>query len=650
MYLFLAGILVHIVGAGWSLLVRNRTSQRVGPIASVCAASLVAAASILVLLGDKLDLLLPWPIPLGAIHLGLDPLSAIFALLVAVVSGFAAIYGRGYLRGSAEGRKLSYTWSLYNLFIASMFAVLAARNGFVFLFAWELMSLTSFFLVVYDHQKEEVGRAGWIYFITSHIGVAFLLVMFLLLDPSGSMEFDQFAAVGRSASTIFILGLIGFGVKAGLVPLHVWLPEAHPAAPSHVSAVMSGVMIKLGIYGLLRMLMFLGAPNPWWGWTLVIIGAASGILGVLFALAQHDLKRLLAYHSVENIGIIVLGLGLGVLGICSGNALMATMGFCGGILHVLNHAIFKSLLFMGAGAVQRATGTLQLDQLGGLLKRMPVTGVTFLIGSVAISALPPFNGFVSEFFIYFSSLSSVFSVGQPWAGVLVLASLAIIGGLAAACFSKAFGIVFLGAPRSESAASGHEQAYSMRLSMMALAGLCVLMGLGAIWMLKLVRPVAEQFLPSHMHQVSLATPLTALLRVTIVALVLIVTGLLIMVMRKLLLSKRSVREEETWGCGYLAPTPRMQYTSSSFAEPVINMFRGILSPKVVMKLKGGFFPTEASLHSHAGDPFMSRLFRPAFEAIEWIAGNVRRVRTGQMHHYVLYIALTILALLFWRLG
>ena len=253
---------------------------------------------------------------------------------------------------------------------------------------------------------------------------------------------------------IFVLGLIGFGVKAGLVPLHVWLPEAHPAAPSHVSAVMSGVMIKMGIYGLLRMLLFLGDPNPWWGWTLVIIGAVSGILGVLFALAQHDLKRLLAYHSVENIGIIVLGLGLGVLGVCSGNALMATMGFCGGILHVLNHAVFKSLLFMGAGAVQRATGTLQLDRLGGLLKRMPVTGVTFLIGAIAISALPPLNGFVSEFFIYFSSLSSVFSVGQPWAGVLVLASLAIIGGLAAACFSKAFGIVFLGEPRSEAATLG----------------------------------------------------------------------------------------------------------------------------------------------------------------------------------------------------
>jgi hydrogenase-4 component B len=382
----------------------------------------------------------------------------------------------------------------------------------------------------------------------------------------------------------------------------------------------------------------------------VIIGAVSGILGVLFALAQHDLKRLLAYHSVENIGIIVLGLGLGVLGICSGDALMATMGFCGGILHVLNHAVFKSLLFLGAGAVQRATRTLQIDRLGGLLKQMPATGATFLIGSIAISALPPLNGFVSEFFIYFSALSSIFSFGQPWAGVLVLASLAIIGGLAAACFSKAFGIVFLGAPRSEAATSGREQALSMRISMIALAGLCVLMGLSAIWMLKLVLPVAEQFLPQRLHQVSLDTPQTALLRITIVALVLITAGLLIMVIRKLLLSKRSVREEETWGCGYVTPSSRMQYTASSFAEPIINMFRGILRPKVSGKRIDGFFPSEASLHSHTSDPFMNRVFKPAFEAIEWIAGGVRRVKTGQMHHYVLYIALTILALLVWRLG
>ncbi len=650
MQLFLAGIVVYLIGAVWSLSVRNKTSQLVGPVSAVFGASLCAAASIQVMLGNSLDLVIPWAFPIGVFHIGLDPLSAIFVLPVAVVSALAAIYGRGYLHGSIEGKKLSYAWSLFNFFIASMYLVLAARNGFLFLFAWELMSLSSFFLVVFNHQKEEVGKAGWIYFITSHIGVAFLLVVFLLLDPSGTLEFDKLTAGGRMASIVFVLGLIGFGLKAGLVPLHVWLPEAHPAAPSHVSAVMSGVMIKMGIYGVLRMLLFLGDPSPWWGWTLVIVGSVSGILGVLFALAQHDLKRLLAYHSVENIGIIVLGLGIGVLGICSGNAFVATMGFCGGILHVLNHAIFKSLLFMGAGAVQRATGTLRLDRLGGLLKRMPTTGMTFLVGSVAISALPPLNGFVSEFLIYLSSLSFVFGVGKPWAGVLVLASLAIIGGLAAACFSKAFGIVFLGEARSDEARSGSEQSISMRFSMISLAGLCVVMGVGAIWMLKLVLPVADMFVPSRLLQVPLNIPLAALLRITIVALLLIGFALLIALLRKLLLAKRTVREGETWGCGYVTPTPRMQYTASSYAEPIIEMFRGILRPKTTAKGIEGFFPQKASFHSHVDDPFMNRLFKPAFGGILWVAGELKRIKTGQMHHYVLYIALTILVLLIWRLG
>jgi hydrogenase-4 component B len=650
MDLFVAGLFVFIAGAAWCPLSRNRMSHVVGPVTAVFGSVLAAAGSIVSLFGGRTeDLYLPWSLPLGSFHIGVDALSAVFVLPVAVISGVAAIYGRGYLHDTPSGRKLSWSWCWFNLFVASMLLVLVARNGYVFLTAWEVMSVTSFFLVLYDHEKGEVGRAGWIYFIAAHIGVAFLLVMFLMLDSSGTMEFSAMAAAGPTATIVFVLGLIGFGAKAGIIPLHVWLPEAHPAAPSHVSSVMSGVMIKLGVYGILRLLLILGELKPWWGWTLVIIGASSGVLGVLYALAQHDLKRLLAYHSVENIGIIFLGLGIGVLGVCSGNTMMAAMGLCGGLLHVWNHAVFKSLLFMGAGAVQHAVGTLQIDRLGGLLKQMPVTGISFLIGSAAISGLPPLNGFVSEFLIYLSSLSNVSSAGKPWAGVVVIASLALIGGLAVACFSKAFGVVFLGEPRSE-LPKAHDLGRMANGSLLSLAGLCVLMGLSSVWLLQAMLPVADLFLPEPVPAAALESSISVLTRVTIVALALIVATGLVAVLRRRLMAGRSIREDVTWGCGYPAPSPRMQYTASSFAQPIVQMFQGILRPRTEVHITGGLFPSEAHLHTHVEDLFMTRLFRPVFSAVIWVAGGLRQAVSGQIHLHVLFIAVTILLLLFWRLG
>jgi formate hydrogenlyase subunit 3/multisubunit Na+/H+ antiporter MnhD subunit len=281
----------------------------------------------------------------------------------------------------------------FNLLLASMLLVVTARNGVLFLVSWEIMSLSSFFLVMFEDEKPGVREAGWTYLVTTHLGTALLLAMFVLLGRnSGSLDFDALSAPEAIAGVVFLLGLIGFGTKAGLMPLHVWLPEAHPVAPSYVSAVMSGVMIKMGIYGLLRTLTWLGEPPAWWGWTLLVLGVVSGVLGVLYALAQHDLKRLLAYHSVENIGIIAMALGVGLLGVHYRIPAMAALGFTGGLLHVVNHALFKSLLFLGAGSVLHATGVGDLDRLGGLLKRMPITGTTFLIGAAAICGLPPLNG------------------------------------------------------------------------------------------------------------------------------------------------------------------------------------------------------------------------------------------------------------------
>src|SRR5208282_490863 len=327
----------------------------------------------------------PWPVPYGEFFIEIDPLTAWFLLPTLLLSALCAIYGVGYLRSWQGRRSLGPVWFFYGLLVLGMVLVLLARNAVLFLVAWELMALASFFLVTFEHERESVREAGWIYFVATHLGTAFLLAFFLLLArETGSMDFNVWAEKGIHtqglAGILFLLAVVGFGTKAGFMPLHVWLPEAHPAAPSHVSALMSGVMIKTGIYGIVRMLAFIGSPPPWWGWTLVFIGAVSGILGVLFALAQHDIKRLLAYHSVENIGIICLGLGVGLLGISFGAPLVAFLGFAGGLLHVLNHALFKGLLFLGAGAASHAAGTREIDRLGGLMRRMPLTGAAFLVG------------------------------------------------------------------------------------------------------------------------------------------------------------------------------------------------------------------------------------------------------------------------------
>ncbi len=410
-----------------------------------------------------------------------------------------AIYGIPYLRACSGHKSPGPVWFFYNLLVGGMAVVLIARDAVLFLVAWEVMSLASFFLVTFEHEHEQVSRAGWTYLVATHLGTTFLLAMFVLLGRAcGSTDFAGFgdAAGGASAGAgaIFLLAVIGFGTKAGFMPLHVWLPEAHPAAPSHVSALMSGVLIKTGIYGLMRTLTFLGPPPAWWGWLLIGIGLVSGVLGILFALAQHDLKRLLAYSSVENIGIIALGLGVGMLGLSRESAPMAVLGFGGGLLHVLNHACFKGLLFLGAGAVLHGTGSRNIDRLGGLLKSMPWTGWTFLVGAIAICGLPPLNGFLGELLIYLGALEGVHQACgvHLLLPVSVAAGLALIGGLAMACFAKAFGIAFVGEPRSPEAAGSHECGRLMRVPMLALARACIVIGLSGPMVLRPVAPAIAE--------------------------------------------------------------------------------------------------------------------------------------------------------------
>jgi hydrogenase-4 component B len=592
----------------------------------------------------------------GCVSLCIDPLSAFFLVPIFLLSALAACYGAEYVLPHREHRSLGWHWLWFNVLVLSMAAAVIAANVITFLVAWELMALASFLLVTFESQKASVREAGWVYLVATHLGTALVIAVLLAIGhQAGSFEFDAMAAgaSGRNSAVLFVLAVVGFGTKAGFVPLHVWLPEAHPAAPSHVSALMSGVMIKTGIYGLLRAVGFLGSPAEWWGWLLVGVGIVSGVLGVLFALAQHDMKRLLAYHSVENVGIITIGIGLGVVGGATGHPALSVLGYGGALLHVLNHALFKGLLFLAAGSVDKAAKTREIDRLGGLLRRMPWTGATFLVGAIAISGLPPFNGFVSEWLLYLgafgASRSPAASVSVP--ALAALAALALIGGLAAACFAKAFGIVFLGERRGEDTSDARDPGWAMRLPMALLALGCTFIGLAAPWVIGQLGGAVELLAPGASSSVALELGRareSAFVITAVLAACLLAVGLLALV-RFAWLARRDVRIAVTWDCGYARPTSRMQYTASSFAQPVLRAFWPLVRPRGQGEAPRGYLPVEASLETHIPDLGRERIFEPVFAAIRRALGRVRFLQQGDVHVYVLYVAITLIVLLVWKL-
>lgn len=587
---------------------------------------------------------------LGPLNVGIDPLSAFFLLCIFLIGGLSAVYGAGYLRGHAGEKRLAWTAMNFNLLLASMVVIVLARDAILFLVGWEIMSVSSFFLVTYDSEHENVRRAGLVYLAASHASVLFLFLLFVVLSiPTGQFDFAVFSTklpTQGMASLSFLLAVAGFGIKAGFWPLHFWLPSAHPAAPSHVSALMSGVMIKMGIYGLLRTFDFLGAPQVWWGGLLLGLGALSGVLGVLHALAQNDLKRLLAYSSVENIGIIVMGLGVGLLGRCFHNSTVAFLGFAGGLLHVLNHGLFKSLLFQSAGSVLYATGTREMNHLGGLYKKMPHTGLTFLIGAVAISGLPPLNGFVSEYLIYVGAFRSL--TGVPMSGslpaIVVIVALALIGALATASFVKAFGVVFLGELRLKEAVKVHEVPWLMRAPQMIGAALCVILGLGAVFTVQIVSSAAMQLAKlDAVPPQTLAPPMyLVVISLTLVALV---GGLALL--RWLILRKRDVNAGPTWGCGYSAPTPRMQYTATSFARPALSPFLLVFRRSVHSRPSHEPFSPTASYDEHLDDWSANIVDRMVFRFSGFL-DSIAFLQHGRVQLYLSYVLATMIALLIWQ--
>ena len=582
----------------------------------------------------------------------LDTLSAFFLMAIFAVSGLAALYSFHYMDDPKKARRTATHYLFFSILVIAMALVVTAHGVIAFLISWELMTLSSFFLVIYDHEQPDNRKAGYQYFVFSHVGAMFIFAAFgVIFAHTGSLGFEAAARLPDGAKTlVFVLALIGFGSKAGIFPVHFWLPHAHPAAPSHISAVMSGVMIKTGIFGILKMVFMLQVKTALFGEILLVAGVVSGVLGVVYALGQHDLKRLLAYHSVENIGIILIGLGIGLIGAAEGKPLMAVLGFSGGLLHVLNHALFKSLLFMGAGMVLHRTGTRTIDKLGGLFKGMKITGATFLIGSLAISGLPPFNGFVSEFLVYLGSFRGVpLDRGTFALSVLAIIGLAVIGGLALACFTKVVGVVFQGEPRSPAAEGVHEHGWTMLLSMVMLAVACVLIGvLPGVFVPLAVKATTSTGLVDQ--TVDLAPMLDLTNNITLVASVFFLALILLVLLRLALYRNKSVTRSGTWGCGFTRPTPRMQYTGSSYAASILEFFRAAAPLREEHPMVEGRFPAASSYHSHVEDVAESNSSRFIVRPVMALFDRLRWIQHGDIHLYIGYILLAMVALLIfvWR--
>jgi hydrogenase-4 component B len=615
------------------------------------------------LAGGRLRLYFPDLLPIGGAALGIDRLSAFFVVMIAVAAIPAALYGIGYTRAYEGKHSLGGMGFAFNTFIAAMILVPLAQNVLTFLALWEVMSLASYFLVITEHEREGTLGAGWVYFVMTHAGFAALLLGFLLLaQATGTAFFSDWhvVAVGldpRSRDLVFVLLAVGFGSKAGVIPLHIWLPRAHPAAPSHVSALMSGVMIKLGVYGLVRVAFdWLGVGPVWWGGAMLIAGAVSAVLGVLYALVEHDLKRLLAYHSVENIGIIMLGLGAGML---FQNAQLP--GFTGlalvaALYHTLNHAVFKSLLFMGAGAVVHATHTRNMEEMGGLIKRMPQTAAFFLVGSVAIAALPPFNGFISEW-LTFQSLLLSFQISAHTVNLIFalgVAALALTSGLAAACFVKAFGITFLALPRSEPAALAREVEWTMRAPMALLGFACVALGVAPFVILAPLEATVFDLTRTHADMKFDWSMVVANDSFGWVAPLWIAFGLVAFLMAiplalHLMGANKRRRRYETWGCGRALQTARFEYTATAFANPFKRVFALLYRPvkelDVEFHPESRYFVRTIEYCNEGRLIFEDALYRPLLRAIESVARQARTLQSGNVHSYLVYILIALVALL-----
>lgn len=611
-----------------------------------------------------------WALPSGVPYLTytvrLDPLGSFFLLSLSLLAAAIAIYSLGYLKHGAESPNRGLFLALFNLTLASLTLIFTAGDAVFFLIAWETMVAATYFLVITDHQEAECRKGGMLYILMSRGGTGMLLVGFLLLiTAAGTTDFRAMHAAGErlpgaAAGLAFLLLFLGFGVKAGIIPLHIWLPAAHPVAPSNVSALMSGIVIKTGIYGMARVFFdFYGVLPAWAGMLVLLVGVVSALLGVLYALMEHDLKRLLAYHSIENIGIILMGFGAALLFRSYGHPALAALALIAGLFHTLNHGVFKSLLFLGAGGVLHSTHTRNMEEMGGLIRRMPSTALYFLIGAVAISGLPPLNGFVSEWLTYqallagFGSTTDLARVAFPIAGAL----LALTAALAAACFVKAFGITFLALPRSQAASKAQEVSFSMRAGMALLAMACVALGLGAAWFLHLFDPITQNafgvaagssltvkngfvLTGGSLSAGSVSTP--------VLALMLLLLSAIPVVIGRIWGRRRPNATGPTWDCGLPGLTSENEYTATAFSKPLRMIFAALFRPRREIQADyevSPYYPTAIRFESEIQPAFEKHFYDPLQGWILRMARGMRLIQAGSLHAYLAYIFVALILLL-----
>ncbi len=657
MELFLSALGILFFGALLSFgLGRKTLAGRWGSAVCIFGSALGFASALSFLVaGESASFIGAWTLPVGRFGLLLDPLACLFLLPVFLLGGVAALYGWSSLQESAQDRNLGAHWGFFNLTVFGLALSMTADNVFLFVLAWEVMSIAPFFCITLRDEQEDVRLAGRDYLVAAHIGVAFLLAMLLLFaGRAGSLEFmvmGQTVLSGRDSLIIFVLALIGFGCKAGIMPVHVWLPKAHPAAPSHVSAFLSGALIKAGLYGLLRIMTLLGEVPVWQASTLILFGLGTAFLGILFAMARQDLKTMLAYSSVENIGIILLGIGVGYAGLAHDLPGLSLLGFAGAFLHLLNHSLIKGLLFLCAGAVLHGAGTTVLARLGGLVTSMPKTAWLFGFGAVAVTGLPPFNGFLGELLIYLGAGHIAFQLDFAPASALWLAvaGLALVGGLAAAAMSKAFGLAFLGVARSTDGNTARDPGRFEMAAMLILAGCCLAMIFGAPFVFRLILPVVALF-SGPLDPATTAMGGTALAFFAGAAAGLLAIISLLTVFRNRLLTRHGVRLSGTWDCGYAAPTARMQYSGGSYAEPLTTLLHPVSGVPGQNKQLADFFPRQAELVVPARDWLDTAVIRPAFRALAMLCQRLHVLQHGKTHLYILSVIGALIVLLILRVG